>query len=164
MPPHHPIFGHLLLAKDLLSINPSDAHPTYLPWMIRKKYPEVGPDFYVDMWPVATPLLVASSPSAANQFTQETSLPKAEVVTKWIRPLADNQDLVSLEGHPWKKWRHVYNPGFGAGHLITLVPHIVKEVVTFRDILREKARTGAVFPIEEITVNLTMDVIGKVVL
>lgn len=132
--------------------------------MIRKTYPEVGPVFYVDMWPVATPLLVALTPSVANQFTQETSLPKSPVVTNWIRPLADNQDLVSLEGQPWKKWRHVYNPGFGASHLITILPYIVGEVVTFRDILREKARTGDVFPIEEITVNLTMDVIGKVVL
>ena len=164
MPPHHPIFGHLLLAKNLLSANPSDTHPSYLPWLIRRAYPEVRPVFYIDLWPVATPLLIALSPSTANQFTQETSLPKSTVLMKWIRPLADNQDLVSLEGQRWKQWRQVYNPGFGAGHLITLIPQIVAEVATFRDVLREKARAGAIFPIEDITVNLTMDVIGRVVL
>ena len=81
-----------------------------------------------------------------------------------MRPLADNQDLVSLEGPTWKKWRNVYNPGFSASHLISLVPLIAEQVLVFCDILRERTKEKAVFPLEEATMNLTMDTIGRIVL
>ncbi len=164
MPPHHPLFGHLLLAKDLLSRLPHDAHPSYLPWLIRRAAPDIGPVFYLDMWPVTIPLLAVTSPSVASQFTQEFSLPKSPVLTKWIRPLADNRDLVSMEGNLWKQWRSVYNPGFSASHLMHLIPQIVAEVENFCDNLRDRAKVGIVFQLEEATVNLTMDVIGRVVM
>lgn len=77
MPPHHPLFGHMLLAKDLLSKVPQDAHPFYLPGLIRRAVPDVGPVFYLDMWPFALPILVVSSPSTAYQITQKHSLPKS---------------------------------------------------------------------------------------
>lgn len=164
MPPHHPIFGHLLLANDLLSNLPRGAHPSYLPGLIRQAIPDVGQIFYLDMWPFNRPILIVSSPSVAHQFTQERSLRKSPEVHRWIRPLANNQDLVSLEGHTWKQWRNVYNPGFSASHLIHLVPQIAKEVSVFREILRNRAQSGAVLPLEEATVNLTMDIIGRIVL
>jgi hypothetical protein len=164
MPPHHPIFGHLLLANDLLSKLPRGAHPSYLPGLIRRAIPDVGQVFYLDMWPFSRPILVVSSPSVAQQFTQERSLRKSPEVHTWLKPLANNQDLVSLEGQGWKQWRNVYNPGFSASHLIHLVPQIAAEVSTFCDILSERVRSGAILPLEEATVNLTMDTIGRIVL
>lgn len=164
MPPHHPLLGHLLIAKDLLSELPQHAHPSYLPGLIRRTFPDVGPVFYLDMWPVTLPLLVVTSPSAAYQFTQEHSLRKSSELRRWIRPLADNKDLVSLEGQAWKQWRNIYNPGFSASHLIHLVPPIAQEVSTFLEILRERAEAGVIFPLEEMTVNLTMDTIGRAVM
>ena len=164
MPPHHPLFGHLLLAKDLLSKIPPDSHPSYLPGLIRRAVPDIGPVFYLDMWPFALPILVVSSPSAAYQITQEHSLPKSGELRRWIRPLAGNKDLVSLEGQPWKKWRNINNPGFSASHLMSLTPQILREVLTFCEILRERAQAGVAMPLEEATVNLTMDTIGRVIL
>lgn len=81
-----------------------------------------------------------------------------------MRPLTDNQDLVTLEGQTWKQWRHVFNPGFSASHLIRLVPQITEQVSIFCDILQERAQNDAVFQLEEATLNLTMDTIGLVVL
>ena len=164
MPPHHPLFGHLLRANDLLSKLPRDAHPSYLPRLIRQAIPDVGQIFYLDMWPFSRPILVVSSPSVAHQFTQEHSLRKSPEVHQWMKPLANNQDLVSLEGHKWKHWRNIYNPGFSASHLIHLVPQILEEVSVFRDVLKERAQSGAILPLEEVTVNLTMDTIGRIVL
>ena len=143
---------------------PSDTHPQYLPGQVRRAVPDVGPVFYLDMWPFSLPLLVVSSPSAAYQLTQEHSQPKSDGLRKYMRPLAENKDLVSLEGQPWKQWRNVFNPGFSASHLINLVPQIAKEVSTFREILRERAQVGDLFLLEEATVNLTMDTIGRVAL
>lgn len=81
-----------------------------------------------------------------------------------MRPLTGNQDLVSLEGPTWKKWRNVYNPGFSASHLISLVPLIADQVSVFCDILRERTEIKAIFLLEEATMNLTMDTIGRIVL
>lgn len=164
MPPHHPVFGHLLLAKNLLSKLPSDAHPSYLPGLVRREFPDVGHAFYLDMWPINRPLLVVSSSSLAYQFTQEHPLRKSPELRRWIKPLANNQDLVSLEGKSWKKWRNVYSPGFSASHLIHLVPQIAQEVSVFCDVLTGRAQSGAILPLEEATLNLTMDTIGRVVL
>jgi len=164
MPPYHPIFGHLLVVNRFLSKLPRDMHLQCLPGQIRREIPDVGPVFYLDMWPFTLPILVVSSPSAAYQLTQERSPPKTEGLRRFMRPLAQNEDLVSLEGQPWKHWRNVFNPGFSAGHLINLVPQIAKEVSTFCEILRERAQVGDLFPLEEATVNLTMDTIGRVAL
>lgn len=44
------------------------------------------------------------------------------------------------------------------------MPQIVEEVSIFHNILKERVLHDAVLPIEEATVNLAMDVIGRVVL
>ena len=164
MAPHNLLLGHLPVANEILSQLPSNANSHYLPGEVRRKYPEVGPVFYLDMWPFSLPLLVVASPSAAYQFTQEHSQPKAEGLRKLMRPFTGNNDLVSMEGPLWKKWRSVFNPGFSAGHLITLVPDILDGVSTFCEILRGKVRQDKMFRLEEVTVNLTLDIIGKVAL
>lgn len=164
MPPHHPIFGHLLLAANVFSKIPRNAHPLYLPGLIRQAHPDVGQVFYIDLWPLSRPFLVVSSPSVARQFIQEYPLRKSPELRRWLKPLADNQDLVTLEGQSWKQWRHVFNPGFSASHLIRLVPQMIEQISVFCDILQERAQDGVIFPLEEATVNLTMDAIGLVVL
>lgn len=164
MPPHHPLFGHLLFANSVMSKLPRDLHAQCLPGQIRRAVPDVGPVFYLDMWPFSIPLLVVSSPSAAYQLTQEHSLPKSEGLRNYLRPLTDNNDLVTLEGPLWKQWRNIFNPGFSASNLILLVPQVAKEVATFCEILRERAQAGKLFQLEEATVNLSMDIIGRVAL
>ena len=164
MPPHHPIFGHLLLATKLLSKLPPGAHPSYLPGLIRRAVPDAGLVFYLDLWPLNRPILVVTSPPAAYQFIQEHPLRKSPELRRWLKPLAENKDLVSLEGQQWKRWRNVYNPGFSMSHLILMVPQIAEEVSVFCDILRERSRSGAIFPLEEAATYLTMDTIGRVVL
>lgn len=137
MPLHNPLFGHLLETYSVLSKIPSDAHPLYLPDQLRRKYPEMGPVFYVDLWPFSTPILFVESPSAAYQLFQEHPLPKADAVRMFMYPLTKNNDLVTMEGKVWKDWRNVFNPGFSANHLMTLVPEILEAVSTYSDILGE---------------------------
>ena len=64
----------------------------------------------------------------------------------------------------WKTWRSIFNPGFSADHLNTLVPAIVQDALVFCDNLREHARKDEMFSMEEMTINLTIDVIGRVTL
>ncbi|KAL8893741.1 MAG: hypothetical protein Q9192_004975, partial [Flavoplaca navasiana] len=165
MPPHPPVFGHLLITNSALSELPRDAHAHYLPSQLRLKYPSLGPVYYLDMWPFAPPFLVATSPDVIWQFTQsEAHLPNHPGIRKYLRPITGGGDLGSMEGEEWKKWRKIYNPGFSAGHIQTLVPTIVEEVGIFVDILKGHARKGDMFSLDEAAINATMDVIGRVAL
>ena len=143
---------------------PSDVNPQYIPPEIRRHYPDVGNVFYVDNWPAIAPILVTASPSTARQITQEHSLHKFAPMKHFFRPIAGKYDLVTMEGPLWKKWRNVFNPGFGATHLITLAPDIVRETLVFCDVLKEKATSGVLFQLKPLTDNFTVDVIGKLVL
>ena len=69
MPPHHPLFGHLLLANNVMSKLPRNAHPQYFPGQVKQVHPDIGPVFYLDMWLFSLPILVVASPSAAYQLT-----------------------------------------------------------------------------------------------
>lgn len=164
MPPYNPLFGHLLEARSVLSKIPSDAHPLYLPDQLRRKYPDMGRVFYLDMWPFSTPILFAESPSAAYQLIQEYQLPKADPIRKFMYPLTKNNDLVTMEGQAWKDWRAVFNPGFSANNLIKLVPRLLEAVSTYSDILAEHAQAKDMFYLERVTIGMTMDIIGVVTL
>ena len=82
----------------------------------------------------------------------------------FLNPLTGGFDMVTMTGQTWKKWRGVFNPGFSAAHLMTLVPSIVKKTERFCCILREHAKTQDVVLMKTLTDNLKMDIIGEVVL
>lgn len=125
MPPHNPIFGHILVTNGVVSKLPADASTGYIPAHVRRATPGLGPVFYLDNWPFSAPILVIASPTSAYQITQEHSLPKFPALRHFLRPLTGEYDLVTMEGELWKTWRSIYNPGFSSSHLMTLVPDIM---------------------------------------
>lgn len=164
MPPHNWLFGHLLLVKSVLSKLPADARYNYIPRQVRNAVPELGPIFYLDLWPLGPQILVVSSPAAIYQMTQEHSLPKFHAMRSFMRPMTGESDLVTMEGDIWKSWRSIFAPSFSSSRLLGFVPTIMKEAMTFCAILGERAETGDLFPLKKLTDNMTMDVIGKLVL
>ncbi|GKT43619.1 putative sterigmatocystin biosynthesis P450 monooxygenase stcS [Colletotrichum spaethianum] len=101
-------------------------------------------------------------------FVSDPSLPRSHLIKSTIAPLTDNLDLVSLEGDEWKTWRARFNPSFSNKNVLSLVPGMIKDVQVFTDIVRKRAGIdgvwGSVFPLEGLTTNLTIDVIGRAVL
>jgi cytochrome P450 len=71
-------------------------------------------------------------------------------------------NLLSMNDQEWKQWRALFNPGFGPGYLMELVPTILQPIETFVGKLRERANT--VFCLEELATRMTMDIIVKVTL
>ncbi|KAL8869296.1 MAG: hypothetical protein Q9174_004377 [Haloplaca sp. 1 TL-2023] len=69
-----------------------------------------------------------------------------------------------MEGDLWKKWRGIFNPGFNSTYLMSLARGIVKETDQFCKNLEGLAQTRALFRMKDLTDNLTMDVIGRVVM
>lgn len=164
MPPYNPIFGHLLFCQKIMSKLPADANPQYLVDQIRRAMPELGKNYYLDTWPFLHPLLIVGSPDTLYQIMQEHPLPKHETLRIFLRPLTDGLDIVSMNGPLWKKWRGIYNPGFSLNNVMQLVPDIVRETLIFCEILQEHAQKQDIFPMKPLTDNLTIDVIGKIVL
>ncbi|KAL8811176.1 MAG: hypothetical protein Q9223_006230 [Gallowayella weberi] len=149
MPPHHPIFGHLLLLANVMSKLPKDAHPQYLPDRLRRTFPDLGPIYYLDAWPFMTLTLVVTSPATLQQITIDYVLPKFPAIKDFLYPLANGKDFVSMDGQEWKYWR---------------IPEMVKETVVFCNILLNHAKAQRLFLMKHLTDNLAMDIVGKIVL
>lgn len=164
MPPYNPIFGHLAFAYKLTSRLPKDAHPNYLPDMIRRELPDLGPVYYLDTWPFGPQMLIVASPSSLYQVTQEHSLPKYHAMKTFLQPITEGLDIVTMEGQAWKIWRSIFNPGFSASHLMTLTSCIVEETRKFCDLLQGYLQSDQVFRMKDLTDYLALDVIGRVVL
>jgi len=139
MPPYSIFLGHLPVVQKIISSLPSDAHPHYLPDELRRTYPELGPNFYLDLTPFAPSMLVLTSPDVIHQVTQVHPLEKFPSMKTFLMPLTGGLDIVTMKGQMWKLWRGIFNPGFSAGHLMTLVPSIVLKTETFRSILEAHA-------------------------
>ncbi len=165
MPPHSLLFGHLNLAASIQNILPTDAHGHYLADQIRQRYPDLGPTFYLDLWPFSDPMLVVTDPDVISQFcAPDHLLPKHPGMKNFLNPITGGYDLNCLEGESWKFWRKLFNPGFSAAHTQTLVPSIIEEVDIFRNDLFEKVKEGKMFSFEEHTLKLSIDMIGRVAL
>lgn len=143
---------------------PGDVHGHVLPRQIELTIPNLGPIFYIDTWPFGPPILVATSSAAASQFTQGHSLPKFAKLRKYMYPMTGGNDLVTMEGNEWRTWRNIFNPGFSTGHLMTLVSEIMKDTLRFCEILRDLAAKDEIFLMDEVTMNLSLDIIGRVAL
>lgn len=164
MLPHSLLLGHLPFVTKLMGQLPKDAHAAYLPSEIQRTYPELGPNYYVDLMPFAPSMLVIGSPEAHYQIAQEHSLPKLPNLRNFVRPLTDGLDMLTMEGAEWKQWRGVFNPGFSHGHMMTLVPAIVKETQSFCRNLDKHVKSQDIFAMKSLTDYLTLDIIGQVVL
>jgi cytochrome P450 len=164
MPPHSFLFGHLLVFGKMAADLPEDAHGHSYCRVIRKTYPDLPENFYVDLWPFGEQYLMVTDPKVAAQCTIEHSLPKMDGLEEYLRPLTGGKDLLTMEGQEWKRWRAIYNPGFSAGHLMTMVPGMVEDTQLYAETLKKYARAGGLFKLEEITTRLTIDIIGRVIL
>lgn len=142
---------------------PGSAAPQTYPSFIQKHY-NLGDWFVFDPWPFGPTVLATFSPEMAQEFTVKQSLPKHPLVDEFMHSFGGEGNLVSSEGAEWKKWRSAFNPGFSAAYLMTLVPSIVDNCNVFSSIMLERAKTNELFRMEAATTNLTVDIIGKVVL
>jgi len=162
MPEFKLIAGHFLTLKKIFAALPSNA-------TIHTKIAKLAKDFpngifYVNMWPfLSRTLLVVSTPHMALQV-QEANLEKPPDLRKPLDTLTGGPSLITMQGNAWKTWRSLFNPGFNTGYMIGVVPSIADEVAVFSKMLRQKATEQKIFQLEDLTLKLTVDVIGSVAL
>lgn len=164
MPPHSFLFGHLKFVASIVQEMPPEAHGVYIADQIRRRFPKMNEAFYVDIWPVGKPYLMIIHPDLHYQLTQANQLPKDPGLQNFLKPLAGRQNLVTMEGPAWKRWRAVFNPGFSASNISSLVPGMVEKVEIFKRHVEKHADTGKMFFLEEMALSLTIDIIGGAVM
>lgn len=162
MPPHHPLWGHLAISADIVRSLPPLAHGNYLGDEFRKRYSYLKTSFYLDNWPFSPLILIVQDPNMMYQFTQAKTLPKYEGLRRFLLPLTGGETLVTVEGPVWKRWRAIFSPGFSLNHIMTLVPNIVEEMMIFKNIIQAHAEKSDIFHLEQLSLNLAIDIIGRV--
>ncbi|KIX09882.1 uncharacterized protein Z518_00963 [Rhinocladiella mackenziei CBS 650.93] len=162
-PPMESIFwGHLPLAIECSKLFPPDGHIQNWFHYIRKKY-NLGDVFYLDWWPLGPRLLFIADPELTSKYiTAGQSLPKSQLTTGYVNQLLGTNNMITAEGPHWKSLRSIFNPGFSASHLITLVPYMVDSSLLFLEILRERAKRNELISLSDYATRLTADIIGKV--
>jgi cytochrome P450 len=166
MVPHSYLLGHILVTGKIMAKLPMDMFPVCVATYVLQEYPQLEKYGFVflDAWPFVPPMIYVFDPEMSSQFTQLQSLPKAHMVKSEFRPLTQNKDLVTLDGAEWKLWRSIFNPGFSAKNLMSMTPAFLEEISLFVDRLRAAAKSGEIVKIEEPTIDLTIDIIGRAIL
>ena len=164
MPQWHILWGHLGFLKSIALTLPEDAHPNYFLDKIRSDDSELGPIIILDTYPCAQPLLVVGSVEGLHQITQEHPLPIYNAKRNFLSPMIKGlRKMVALELPP-TAWREFLKPGFSLSHLRTMTNKLVGEVNIFCEILQKHLDDEKMFRMKDLTDNLTIDIIGKIVL
>jgi cytochrome P450 len=151
--------------------------------LLWRKY-GLGDMFFLDNWPAAperqivindpvSPRPVSSAPwirpthskkELAAQITQMHSLPKHPLYKEYAAHICGETSMIFSEGEMWKQSRSLFNPGFSASHLMTLVPIIVDDTMIFWRNLNRVAESKEIVQLEQMTAHLTIDIMGHVIL
>ncbi|EJT75785.1 hypothetical protein GGTG_05715 [Gaeumannomyces tritici R3-111a-1] len=160
MPPYHPILGHFGALARCERRVAHDSSVDRLFGRLSLPFTDTGMH-YVDLWPFASPLLVVTSAAGAAQV-QRLGLGLPRGVCGQLDVVTGGESLLTMTGARWARWRRALGPGFSSGGAARFVGRAAREVGVFRDVLAERAREGALFRLEDLTLRLTLDVIGSV--
>ena len=146
----------------MLAKLPPHASSLYFGDEIRRLFPHLTDGFYLDFWPISSPLLTIFNPEMLCQLTQKQPQPKHPDVKSFLQPIIGEWNLIALEGSTWKRWRNTFNSGFSINHVMSLMPVLVEEILIFKNVLRKHAEVQDIFLLSNATLKLTIDVIGRV--
>lgn len=125
------------------------------------------PIVLMDFRPICRPVVFIANHDIAEQISRpsnlfRTSVPKVDMT--YLRHVIGPKSILSAEGDEWKALRKRFNHGFSLQHLMTLLPTILDKTMVFVQHLDNLAQSGAEVPLTLLTVNLTYDIIGAVIL
>ncbi|KAF1978689.1 cytochrome P450 [Bimuria novae-zelandiae CBS 107.79] len=129
---------------------PSDAVIDNMITAVSRDFPETDM-FYLDFWPLSVPTHVITNPEAAIQANQMHNLDKPPLLHDLMMDLAGGPHMFMTSEKD-------------ENYILSLVPRIVEEVSTYSEMLRSRADDGNMFSLDEATLRLTFDLIGRTVL
>jgi cytochrome P450 len=155
---------------------PPDAQPNYAQIHIIQHWRDYFPNakecphiIYLDIWPVqSAPIALIIDPAMCQEMVAEKNFPRGITIKRLAEPVIGQRNLTWFDGAEHRLWRSRLNPGFSMRNLHSYMGAMVDETEIFLENLkattRPDGRWGSVFPLLPKTIDLTFDIIGKVVL
>lgn len=162
MPTDHSfLWGHLKQMGEAQKPFPPKAEHGYGVADLAKSY--TNGLFYMDTWPFSDPLLIVTTPVAANALQKYNhSLTKPGDVTGPLDTLCAGSSMMTMPEDQWKQWRSLFNPSFSSTYLTQLAPTVAAEVSIFCQKLRQVATKGEEIKLDPLASRLTIDVVGRI--
>ncbi|KAI0108916.1 cytochrome P450 [Nemania sp. FL0031] len=162
------LLGHLKVVGEFARLHKPDAHPD-LAMVAMNKALGRPPLMFIDLRPIGEPLVVVADHKIADAVTRAskefpTSPPKSHRSLQRLLYLMGPSSIFSQHGDGWKLLRKRFNSGFASQHLNTFVPEILDKGLIFAERLDSLCKSGNVFSMMSLTVQLTFDIIGTVVM
>lgn len=85
-------------------------------------------------------------------------------MSRFFKSIAGDPNLFDLSEKKGKPWRAIFAKGFNVDHALSLVPGTIKEILVFRNILRNIAHKGNMSYLDFKTLRFTIDLIGNTIL
>lgn len=166
MPKWNPLFGHLLVINDIFKARnlPPDIQRPELFRILSEDFQESDSLYYVDLWPFISPLLLVSSPNYAIQACQQHDLGKPDDLVPFLHPIAGGNSVFTANGEDSKRTRSLFSSAFNSSYVLNQTTHIVQEAEEYVKVLREHAKSGSIFQLDEVTMDYMMDVSGAMTL
>ncbi|KAH8759047.1 cytochrome P450 [Diaporthe sp. PMI_573] len=160
--------GYLQAVDDFVKRSASGAHPDVAFTAIHETL-GCPPVMFVDLRPVASPMLVVASYKVAEQISKSLdefpySPPKVPEIWNYMVYLNGPTSIASFQGEEWRVLCKRFNLGFALQYLLSLMPAIVHKAFIFVDRLSGLAQSGNDFSLQRLAIDLTLDVIGDLVL
>lgn len=161
MPTYHPVLGHFVALKECIQALPRKSKMHLVVQLMARQFP--GGISYLDLWPFNSTLMVVADPFVASQV-ENALLHKPKAMCTTLEVINGGPSLMTIHGTTWKKWRGLFNQGFAPGYITRLAPAMAEEVTVFCGLFQRLAGQNQVFPMEEYTLRLTFDIIGRATL
>ncbi|KAF2707700.1 cytochrome P450 [Pleomassaria siparia CBS 279.74] len=155
-------FGHLLVLDKKLKKSPSDTNVFIAMGDMIDEHADTE-YILMDYWPMYQPALMTFSPELAAQVSTKYDLPKPHYLEDSFKPIIGGPSLITMNDKQWKLWRSLFNTGFSASHMLSLVPSLVDSVDVFCEQLQKHVGKD-VFPLDDMAMRLTLDIITKTTL
>ncbi|KAI0200172.1 cytochrome P450 [Astrocystis sublimbata] len=162
------LLGHLKVVGQFARLHKHDAHAD-LALVDMSKALGRPPLMFVDLRPISEPVVVVADHEIADAITKAsksfpTSPPKSDGSLQRLLYLMGPASIFSQHGDQWKLLRKQFNPGFAPQYLNTFVPEILDKGLIFAERLDSLCKSGKVFSMMSLTVQLTFDIIGRVIM
>ncbi|KAK4171682.1 putative cytochrome P450 E-class, group I [Triangularia setosa] len=161
------IWGHMKTIHEF-TVKNNDRPGLHIDWILREMVEAAGNPsvLLVDTRPAGYAMAVISSHEVAEQLSKATkqypwSAPKSPTIADLVN-LIGPHSILSKQREEWKSVRKQYNPGFAPKHLITLLPCIIDKTEIFLGRLNKLCESGESFPLTDLIISLTFDIIGAV--
>lgn len=140
---------------------PKDTQQSEAFTLLSYEFPQFDNCFYIDVWPFTEkPMLVINSLDLAIQACQTYSLPKPATLIHFLYPFVGGPNIFTDNGPEWKKARSTFISAFSASKITQYTGHIVDIAKIYVENLKAHARKGDTFPLDSMTCDYLMDIIG----